>query len=262
MKVIITENQMAAIIEGEWLDAAGSNAGEVINKGGKWLMNTKLGKSAQNKAMEVGSNIVQGQVNTPISLSPEMQARFGDINIERDAPNLSKFMSGMKDAGNIDSLAASVKGGSVTIPEGEIMMNPLGRKVRISSKFGERHIKDKRGKPIGSTNHKGVDLDVPSGSPVYAPLDGVVIKSLDSSPNPCGGHVRLKHKNFETLYCHLSKMVAKPGSKVKKGDIIGYSGGGENDPYRGVSTGSHLHYAIVNKNGVPVDPLSGPTNLV
>jgi hypothetical protein len=41
---------------------------------------------------------------------------------------------------------------------------------------------------------------------------------------------------------------------VKKGDVIGISGGGLNDPGKGRSDGRHLHLTI-KKNGEPVDPM-------
>ena len=135
------------------------------------------------------------------------------------------------------------------------MLHPLGHKQPITSFYGIRNSK------IGSPNHKGVDIAIQSGSPIYAPLDGVVKRSEDTTPNACGGHIRLKHSDMETKFCHLSKMDVKVGDKVKKGQIIGYSGGGKNDPHPGTSTGPHLHYEILI-NGIAQDPVSIEKNLV
>lgn len=249
MKVIITESQEKILSE-----QLKQQVGKIGGKMGAWASKSELGKKATDKVVDTA---VSNKMGSNIELSPEMQARFADINIERDSPNLAKFMAGMKNVGNVDALASSVKVEPLpSLPAGDEMMSPLGKKVEITSKFGPRDV------AVGSKNHQGVDLSTPSGSPVYAPLDGIVLKSLDTTPNPCGGHVRLKHANFDTQYCHLSRMIAREGKKVKKGDIIGYSGGGKTDPHPGRSSGPHLHYAIVNKSGVHIDPLSGPTNLV
>jgi murein DD-endopeptidase MepM/ murein hydrolase activator NlpD len=60
----------------------------------------------------------------------------------------------------------------------------------------------------------------------------------------------IRHVNgYETGYGHQSKIVVKPGDKVRQGQIIGYVGS------TGNSTGNHLHFEI-KINGNFVDPLS------
>ena len=132
------------------------------------------------------------------------------------------------------------------------MIHPLGKKAKIDSPFGSR-----TSPTAGATsNHKGVDLDASSGSPIYAPLDGVILRAEDTTPNGCGGHIRIKHdKTMDTKFCHLKSWKVKTGEKVKKGQVIGYTGGGDKDPYRGTSTGPHLHYAIVF-NGKEINPVT------
>lgn len=145
---------------------------------------------------------------------------------------------------------------SPEIPSGSELMHPLGRKTRISSGFG------KRNPVVGSKNHKGVDISTPSGSKVYAPNDGRVIAAKDTTPNGCGGFVEIDHGNMKTKFCHLRQWVVNSGDTVKKGQLIGYSGGGKNDPYRGTSSGSHLHYEILNSNNIAMNPISVQNNLV
>jgi len=185
-----------------------------------------------------------------------------DFDFETNSPELSDFIK--KLANPLRTTTKAYVGNVIGKPKdsddvGKVsldlnMSHPLGQKKPISSFYGIRNPK------VGSKNHQGVDIATQSGSPVYAPLDGVVTKSLDTTPNPCGGHIRLKHNNMETKFCHLSKMVVKVGDKVKKGQIIGYSGGGKTDPHPGRSTGPHLHYEIL-VNGVAQDPLSIEKNL-
>ncbi len=142
------------------------------------------------------------------------------------------------------------------IPSGNDLMHPLGRKTRISSGFGKRNLS------VGSKNHKGVDMSTPSGSKVYAPNDGQVITAKDTSPDGCGGFIMLDHGNMKTKFCHMRQWVVNQGDTVKKGQLIGYSGGGQGDPYRGTSTGSHLHYEILNSSNIAMNPTSVQNNLV
>ena len=70
----------------------------------------------------------------------------------------------------------------------------------------------------------------------------------------CGGFIKIQHTDYITKYCHLYKWIVNTGQTVKKGQLIGYVGGGAYDPHKGTSTGSHLHYEILSKANVPVDP--------
>jgi murein DD-endopeptidase MepM/ murein hydrolase activator NlpD len=54
---------------------------------------------------------------------------------------------------------------------------------------------------------------------------------------------------IETLYGHMSSIAAAPGTRVRRGQVIGYVGS------TGLSTGPHLHYEV-HVGGKLVNPLS------
>lgn len=133
---------------------------------------------------------------------------------------------------------------------------PLGIRGRISSFFGKRNVSG------GSSNHKGIDIATPSGSRVIAPTDGIVIDARDTTPNGCGGLILIDHGELRTKYCHLRQWLVRPGQQVKRGQIIGYSGGGRNDPYKGNATGACLHYEIIRSaDNIALNPLQVQDNL-
>lgn len=90
----------------------------------------------------------------------------------------------------------------------------------------------------------GVDLGAPKGTPIYAIADGTILIADGSGWN--GGYGLYVVENFDdgtqSLYAHMSKVVAVSGAKVKQGDLIGYVGS------TGHSTGPHLH--IERRGGV------------
>jgi murein DD-endopeptidase MepM/ murein hydrolase activator NlpD len=100
--------------------------------------------------------------------------------------------------------------------------------------------------------HEGIDLAAPTGTPVYATSDGVVI---GAAPNGgYGNWIDIEHSSaLSTVYGHLSAFALGIGSgvQVKEGQLIGFVGS------TGRSTGPHLHFEIVS-NGHAVDPLTFP----
>ena len=204
------------------------------------------------------------------NLIGNLSGGLGDIDIEKEAPNLAKAIKSFtnpasmmggdeKGGGLLSKIRGKVSGSKFApdIPEGDEPMHPLGHKEPITSDFGPRNIKVK-----GATkDHEGVDISTPSGSPVYAPLDGVVISSRDTTPNGCGGFIQLSHSTIKTKFCHLKQMEVRQGDKVKKGQIIGYTGGAKTDPMHGISTGPHLHYEILGRNNIAMNPTSYQHNL-
>ncbi len=97
--------------------------------------------------------------------------------------------------------------------------------------------------------HLGVDYAAPSGTPVQAVGDGVIIKA--GYYGGAGRMVKIKHNSvYTTAYLHLSRFTkqVKVGAYVKQRDIIGFVGSS------GLSTGPHLDFRFW-RNGHPVDPL-------
>lgn len=113
---------------------------------------------------------------------------------------------------------------------------------RITSNFGYRRSPASR----GSTNHKGIDIAAPRGTPIKATADGVV--TFSGVKSGYGNVVIIRHGyGYTTLYGHNSRNLVKVGEKVKKGQVIALCGS------TGISTGPHVHYEVW-VNGRPVDP--------
>jgi murein DD-endopeptidase MepM/ murein hydrolase activator NlpD len=115
---------------------------------------------------------------------------------------------------------------------------------RISSPSGNRY------NPVTGRRefHDGIDIAIPTGTPIFAPKRGEVIAS-----GYCAGYgrfMRLSHENgYITFFAHLSRPVAAIGDIVGQGYHIAYSGN------TGQSTGPHLHFGIF-RNGQFIDPLT------
>ena len=114
--------------------------------------------------------------------------------------------------------------------------NPLHDSYRLTSPFG----------PRWGRFHAGNDMAAPTGTPVYAPADGIVIKA--GWAGAYGRLIKIQHEfGYETRYGHLSAIYVKEGQRVSRGDKIGAIGS------TGRSTGPHLHYEI-RANGNAVNP--------
>ena len=106
---------------------------------------------------------------------------------------------------------------------------------RINSRFGNR-IHPVSGK---KAMHRGIDLKMPIGTPVYATADGIVEAAGKEKNSGFGNIIRIQHGfGFRTYFAHLSKVQVQSGQYVQKGQQIGLSGN------TGRSTGPHLHYEV------------------
>ena len=123
------------------------------------------------------------------------------------------------------------------------LTDPLNGKGVVTSNFGYRSSPG----GIGSSNHKGIDLGAPSGTPIYAAADGVV--TLSGWNGGLGYCLIINHGGgVTTIYGHQRQApIVKKGQQVKAGQLVGYVGS------TGNSTGSHLHFQY-EKNGVPLNP--------
>jgi len=121
--------------------------------------------------------------------------------------------------------------------------SPIGD-TKLNSPFG----------PRWGRMHAGADLSASSGTQIKSPLDGEVIDA-ETRNDACGGTIYIKHAdNIKTRYCHCKQINVSKGEIVKKGQVIGLTGGASGDPGRGRSDGAHLHFEVY-KDGKVVDPM-------
>ena len=94
--------------------------------------------------------------------------------------------------------------------------------------------------------HTGVDVATDYGAPVHATADGII--TIGENHAGYGRLVVIDHGfGITTWYAHLSSFSAVPGARVKRGEVVGYTG------ISGRSTGPHVHYEV-RMNNAPINP--------
>jgi hypothetical protein len=132
------------------------------------------------------------------------------------------------------------------IKEGDEFTLADGGTVKVNS--GHHEIDGPRNVPGGSTYHRGVDLPLPEGTPIYAPANGTKVQCWWDDGG--GGQVAtlwVGPEKYQAL--HLQKGGCKSGT-FDQGEVIGYTGS------TGRGTGPHLHWEQV-VHGVKPPPKRG-----
>ena len=137
------------------------------------------------------------------------------------------------------ALYGETRGGFATLksPTGDDFMS------RISSFYGFRY------HPIRHEIrlHRGLDIAVPEGTPIYAAVDGMVV-TVREDPDGYGKYITIEDEHHTSVrYGHLSEFEVSEGQSVKSGDEIGKSGN------TGASTGPHVHVEVL-MNGEYYNP--------
>lgn len=115
----------------------------------------------------------------------------------------------------------------------KVFIWPIKAKYRLTSRYGWRM------HPIRGIKafHSGIDIGAQMRTPIHAAAAGVVVYAGEGGSY--GNMVILRHKNgLYTVYGHASKLIAKKGRYVKRGQKIALVGS------TGASTGPHLHFEV------------------
>ena len=204
-------------------------------------------------ATGVGAKVILPALLTIVGM--KLAKDFGDAAAVKTWETLSGFFSSRSGSsgtttGNIFSNDKRTPGffssrsGSSGTTTGNIFSN-----YKITSGFGMRE------HPVfgGQRMHNGIDFAMPQGTPLKALEDGIIQKSKMSNTG-LGGFIHLKTDSGKVLeFGHLSKLIAQEGQRVSAGQTIASSGGLPGTPGAGASTGSHLHFGVM-ESGRYVDP--------
>ena len=232
--------RFSEIAEGLASELLGKVAGKVINKA----------SSNSSKSNKVDS-VVRPEVKNLQRMLKDLGYDLGNYGPNKDGVDgiIGFYTQAALDAFRKKIPPFSVPKPTVISPDKtEIEMSSnfiMPLKGKITSLFGKRTAPVKG----ATTNHPGVDIAAPVGTPVKAPENAVVQKI---SNNPTAGlHVNLGNGNGVLMHrlLHLSDVKVKEGDIVKQGDVIALSGNS------GLSTGPHLHWERYEQ-GKLVDPLA------
>lgn len=115
---------------------------------------------------------------------------------------------------------------------------------RISGRFGAQRIYQ----GVAGSYHSGTDIASPTGTPIVAPADGVVILAAPM-PFTLEGHLlMIDHgMGLNSAFLHCSELEVKAGDHVKQGQLIARVG------MTGRATGPHLHWSL-KWNAARLDP--------
>lgn len=185
-------------------------------------LNVMAGLKSPEALKEIGIGDGRNDFSESSSVSSSHDITFSNIkNISQKAEGIEK---------NLSTLMKFFKAQSTRLAFTPSIAPARGY---LASAFGWRNdpFTGKR------TFHYGIDIATQTGNPIVATADGIV--ATTKSEKIGGKTIIISHRfGYQTVYCHLSKFLVKPGQRVSRGDVIGLIG------RTGKALGPHVHYEI------------------
>ena len=198
------------------------------------------------------TKVIQEGVNGVDKVTEKIQFKNGDINqliinkSEQISPTINKIIAKGSKAYNVPDYNYT------PVITGDEWLWPTIKPYIITSGFKWRWGK----------HHNGIDISgCGFGSPIYSSTTGTVTEVVSSCAdvgyynNSCGNywgnHVTVSYNGYKIIYAHIRRDVkVKVGDTVTRGQKLGTMGSS------GSSTGTHLHYGVVNPSGNYINPCS------
>jgi peptidoglycan DL-endopeptidase CwlO len=214
-------------------------------------------RAAKNQ-IEAARDAIAAEKNALTSARAAVQQRQAALVAARGA-RVAALKKIREQEQELDGSVAAIQGkiaarlagmGSVPLPAGPIrggsgsgLIWPVDGPV--VSGFGSRTIN-------GSYEyHPGIDIAVPSGTPIRAAASGTVIfTEPEASSGGYGNYTCIDHGGgLSTCYAHQETFAVSAGQQVSQGQIIGYS------DCTGYCFGPHLHFEV-RIDGEVTDPMA------
>ena len=212
------------------------------------------GENLQSIGIECRPEATAADYATAAELVRWLRTKYGNLPLRPHKQFYSTDCPGRWDLSRLDRLARGQTGG------GDVSgaMRPVPGMYPVTQRFSDNATIYNYG-----AGHGAIDYGVPVGTPILAPEDGVVghadwAWNLPGGPNdwaardyqikPAPGDTRtgggimvsiINSAGSRWWLCHLSKTDLNRGDRVRRGQIIGYSGN------TGSSTGPHLHVSLL-----------------
>lgn len=212
------------------------------------------GENLQSIGIECRPEATAADYATVAELVRWLRTKYGNLPLRPHKQFYPTDCPGRWDLTRLDRLARGQTGG------GDVSgaMRPVPGMYPVTQRFSDNATIYNYG-----AGHGAIDYGVPVGTPVLAPEDGVVghadwAWNLPGGPNdwaardyqikPAPGDTRtgggimvsiINSAGSRWWLCHLSKTDLNRGDRVRRGQIIGYSGN------TGSSTGPHLHVSLL-----------------
>ena len=199
--------------------------------------------AAEEQALASARSAVQGRQSALVSARGDRVAALAKIRKHEQELDGSVAAIQGKIATQLQGLSsAPLAAGPVQAGNGSGLIWPVSGPV--VSGFGPRTIN-------GSYEfHPGIDIAVPSGTPIRAAADGTVIfTEPESSSGGYGNYTCIDHGGgLSTCYAHQESFAVSAGQHVSQGQVIGYS------DCTGYCFGPHVHFEV-RINGAVTDPM-------
>ncbi len=184
--------------------------------------------------------VKRGLINTRVGYDRTRQGKQNALgNIRADRRRLEGALSGMRETqAKIEGiLTGAPPAGPIRRGSGAMIWPVSGP---LTSPFCERR--------SWESCHPGIDIGVPSGTPIRAADSGRV--ALAAPTSGYGNYTCVQHSaSLSSCYAHQSRYAVSAGQNVSKGQVIGYVG------CTGLCFGDHLHFEV-RVNGGVVNPMN------
>jgi murein DD-endopeptidase MepM/ murein hydrolase activator NlpD len=197
--------------------------------------------AAEERSLANARSAVQQRQSTLVAARREREAALARITkaeqeLDGDVASIqAELAATLAGTGSAPLAAGPIRGGN-----GSGLIWPVDGPVvsGFGSRFG------------GSEFHEGIDIAVPSGTPIRAAASGTVIfTESEASSGGYGNFTCIDHGGgLSTCYAHQESFAVSAGQQVSQGQVIGYS------DCTGHCFGPHVHFEV-RIDGAPTDPM-------
>ena len=252
-----TVNINSGYLEEEITENIEEKLQNIINTEEKRLSETAVKETVKNEKInhtekDRGIIEISGEEGESIKNTGMIKIRdnIADINIKKDMENISLSRTESFKGKVRENINEKNRADNQNIQIENIESKGFGKILwpvkygKITSKFGNRT------HPVLKSLkfHRGVDIAVSIGTPVYSGIKGRV--TFAGRKGNYGNLVEIEgNDGIKVRYAHLNSIDVVTGQKVSDGEKVAETGN------TGMSTGPHLHYEIIIDEN-PVNPLN------